>query len=110
MEVSDAGWNGHEWHEANPRQLRIRAGTIVLHRHCVRCGRDFLTDVTSRRSLAVFVSAVSFYQLENTVTDRWMREACPGTHSLIDDEDRKKRIAEFLVSEEPSGHLKPARR
>jgi hypothetical protein len=101
MEVSDTGWNGHQWHEANPRRLRVGAGTPVLHRHCVRCGRDFLTDLTSRRSRAVCVCAISFYQLDEIVTERWLREACPGTHLLSDDDDRKKKIAEFLVSDDP---------
>jgi transposase-like protein len=55
-------------------------------RHCARCGRDFLTDLTSRRSRAVYVCAISFYQ---------------RTHLLSDDDDRKKKIAEFLVSDDP---------
>jgi hypothetical protein len=101
MEVSDAGWNGHQWRETNPRQLRVGAGTLVLHQHCVQCGRDFLIDLTSHRSRAVSISAVSFHQLDDAVTERWMREACPGTHPPSDDEDRKKKIAEFLVSDDP---------
>jgi hypothetical protein len=68
MEVSDTRWNGHQW-QAQPRQHRIGAGTLVLHRHCVRCGRDFLTDLTSRRSRAAFVGAASFYQLDDIVSD-----------------------------------------
>jgi hypothetical protein len=106
MELSDTRWNGHQW-QAQPRQHRIGAGTLVLHRHCVRCGRDFLTDLTSHRTRAVFVSAVSFHQLDDNVTDRWVRETCPGTHSPRDDGDRKRIIAELLVSEEPRGRLKP---
>jgi hypothetical protein len=106
MEVGDTGWNGHQW-QAQPRQHRIGACTSVLHRHCVRCGRDFLTDLTSRRSRAAFGGAASFYQLDDTVTERWLREFCPGTHLLDDDEDRKRIIAElFLFSEEPGDRLK----
>jgi hypothetical protein len=52
-EVNDAGWNGHKWRDANPRRLQVGAGTLVLHQHCVQCGRDFLKDLTSRRSRAV---------------------------------------------------------
>jgi len=100
MDVSDTGWNGHQW-QAQPRQHRIGAGTLVLHRHCVRCGRDFLTDLISRRTRAVFVSAVSFHQLDDNVTDRWVRETCPGTHSPRDDWDRKRIIAELLFSKNP---------
>jgi hypothetical protein len=105
MEVSDTGWNGHQW-QAQPRQQRIGAGTPVLHRHCVRCGRDFLTDLTSRRSRAAFVGAASFYQLDDIVTERWLREFCPRTRLPDDDEDRKRIIVELFVSEEPGDRLK----
>jgi hypothetical protein len=83
-----------------------RAGTLVLHQHCVLCGRDFLTDVTSRQSRAAFVGATSFYQLDDTVTERWSREFCPRTHLLDDDEDRKRIIVELFVSDEPGDSLK----
>jgi hypothetical protein len=105
MEVSDTGWNGHQW-QAQPRHHRIGAGTLVLHQVCVRCGRDFLTDVTSRQSRAAFVGATSFYQLDDTVTERWSREFCPRTHLLDDDEDRKRIIVELFVSDEPGDSLK----
>ena len=91
MEVSDTGWNGHKWRETNPRRLQVGAGTPVPHRHCVQCGRDFLMDLTSRRSRAVSVAAVSFHQLEG--------ESCPGTHLPGDKEDRKSKIAELFVSQ-----------
>ncbi len=105
MEVSDTSWNGHQW-QAQPRQHRIGAGILVLHRHCVRCGRDFLTDLTSRQSRAAFVGAASFYQLDDIVTERWLREICPGTRLLEDDEDRKRIVVELFVSEEPGDRLK----
>jgi hypothetical protein len=100
-EVSNTGWNGHKWRDANPRRLQVGAGTPVLHQHCVQCGRDFLMDLTSRRSRAVSISAVSFHQLDDAVTERWLRESCPGTHLLGDEEDRKSKIAELLVFDEP---------
>jgi hypothetical protein len=105
MEVSETRWTGHQW-QPPPRQHRIGAGTLVLHRHCVRCGRDFLTDLTSRRSRAAFVGAASFYQLDDIVTERWLREICPGTRLLEDDEDRKRIVVELFVSEEPGDRLK----
>jgi hypothetical protein len=105
MEVSETRWTGHQW-QPQPRQHRIGAGTLVLHRHCVRCGRDFLTDLTSRRSRAAFVSAASFYQLDDIVTERWLREICPRTRLLEDDEDRKRIVVELFVSEEPGDRLK----
>jgi hypothetical protein len=102
MEVSDSGWNGHRWRDAYPRRLRVGEGTPVLHQHCVQCGRDFLMDLSSRRSRAVSISAVSFHQLDDAVTERWLRESCPGKHLQSDEEDRKSKIAELLVFDEPS--------
>ena len=97
MEVSGAGWNGHKWCDANPRRFRVGAGTPVLHRQCVQCGRDFLMDLTARRSHAVSIAAVSFHQLEDSVTDRWLTQSCPGTHLVGDEEDRRRKIAELFV-------------
>ena len=105
MEVSETRWTGHQW-QPQPRQHRIGAGTLVRHRHCVRCGRDFLTDLTSRRSRAAFVGAASFSQLDDIVTERWLREICPRTRLLEDDEDRKRIVVELFVSEEPGDRLK----
>ena len=105
MKVISTGWNGHQW-QTQPRQHQIGAGTLVLHQHCVQCGRDFLTDVTSRQSRAAFAGATSFYQLDDIVTERWLREFCPRIHLLDDDEDRKRIIVELFVSEEPGDRLK----
>jgi hypothetical protein len=58
-------------------------------------------DLTSGRSRAVSISAVSFHQLDDAVTERWLRESCPGTRQLGDEEDRKRKIAELFVSDEP---------
>jgi hypothetical protein len=107
MEVSDTGWNGHKWRDANPRQLQVGAGTPVLHQHCVQCGRDFLIDLTSRRARAVSISAVSFHQLDDAVTERWLTESCPGAHLPRDEEDRKNKIAELFVSDDPLVCSKP---
>jgi len=84
-----------------PRQLRIGAGTSVLHQHCVKCGRDFLFDQESANAYAVSVSALSFHLLDATVTANWGRELCPEQHLLGDDEDRKGRIAELFIFDKP---------
>jgi len=54
--------------------------------------------VTSRRARAVSVSAVSFHQLDDAATERWLTESCHGKQ-LLGDEQRK--IAELLVLDEP---------
>jgi hypothetical protein len=97
MEVSNTGWKGHKWPDANSRRLQVGAGTPVLHQQCVQCGRDFLIDETSHRARAVSISAVSFHQLDDSVTDRWLTQSCPGTHLVGDEEDRKRKIAELFV-------------
>lgn len=101
MDVGDRGWSGHKWRDANARQLQVKAGQAVLHQHCVQCGRDFLMDLAWRRARAVSISAVSFHQLDDAVTERWITESCPGTHLPGDEEDRKKKIAELFVLDEP---------
>ena len=47
---------------------------------------------------AVFVSAISFYRLEDEVTGRWLREPCPGVRLTSDDRDRKRSSVEVRVA------------
>jgi len=98
--MSDVGWLGHRWLEVHPRAFRVGAGTLVRHRRCVQCGRDFLFDQSSGGIHAVFVSGISFHLLDAAVTAGWVTESCPGKHLPSDDEDRKRSIAELFVSEE----------
>jgi len=102
---SDDGWNDHRWSGLRPRRLYIEGNGPVLHQHCFRCGRDFIRDQSSARRFAVFVSAISFHQLDRRVTARWLRERCSGERLPSDDADRKERIAEFFVSEDDRTHL-----
>ena len=44
--------------------------------------------------------------LDDIVTERWLREICPRTRLLEDDEDRKRIVVELFVSEEPGDRLK----
>jgi hypothetical protein len=98
VEVKDETWNTHQW-LSNPRHLAIEPGNAVLQHHCVRCGRDFMTDPSSNRSYAVFASAISFDQLSDEVTKRWLSEPCPGRRLSLDDEDRTKIVAALRVSD-----------
>jgi hypothetical protein len=98
METSDAAWSSHRWMLPQPRRLGLESGQPVLQRHCVQCGRDFVTEVASGSCYAVFVSATSFYRLADEVTERWLREPCLGKRPPSDDEDRNKKIAQFTVS------------
>ena len=96
-ESKDETWSTYQW-LSNQRRLAIESSNAVLQHHCVRCGRDFVTDLASNSSHAVFVSAISFDQLSDEVTRRWLDEPCPGRRSL-DDEDRTKIIAALRVSD-----------
>ncbi len=96
MKVQDETWNTHQW-LSSPRRLAVEPSNAVLHHHCVRCGRDFVIDPSSNSSHAVFVSAISFDQLADEVTKRWLNEPCPGRHGSSDDEDRTKIIAVLRV-------------
>jgi hypothetical protein len=101
VKVKDEAWNTHQW-LASPRHLAIKPENTVLQHHCVRCGRDFVTDTSSNSSYAVFVSAISFDQLSDEVTERWLSEPCPGKRLSLDDEDRSKIIAALRVSDTPT--------
>jgi len=98
MERSDANWDSHRWLLPQPRRLEVESGGPVLQRHCVQCGRDFITDPSSGIRYAVFVSATSFHRLADEVTGRWLREPCLGKRRPSDAEDRNKKIAQFTVS------------
>jgi hypothetical protein len=96
--MGDTGWNGHEWLRLNARQLEIERGHLVEQRRCMRCGRDFLRDLSSGLRYAVAVSILSFHRLADEVTERWRREVCPGERRPEDDDDRERKIAELPVS------------
>ena len=99
MKLKDEIWktqNTHLW-LAKPRPIAIESGLIVIQHHCARCGRDFVTNTSSDSGLAVFVSAISFHQLSDAVTMRWLSDACPGRRLSSDEEDRRRRIAELKV-------------
>ena len=97
VKAKDETCNAHQW-LSNPRRLKIEPSNPILHCHCVRCGRDFITDPSSGIGYAVFVSVISFDQLSDEVTKRWLSEPCPGRHLSSDDDDRTKIVAAFRVS------------
>ena len=96
MNVKNEIWNTHLWLAA-PRPIVIEFGQTVIQHRCARCGRDLVTNTSSGSLIAVFVSAISFHQLSDEVTERWLGESCPGRRLSSDEEDRSKRIAELKV-------------
>jgi hypothetical protein len=96
VNTKDETWKTHLW-LAKPRPIAIESDLIVIQHHCARCGRDFVTNTSWDSGSAVFVSAISFYQLSDAVTMRWLSDACPGRRLSSDEEDRRRRIAELKV-------------
>jgi hypothetical protein len=93
----DASWGDHEWVQAHARLVKIESGETIFQHRCTRCGRDFITVLSSGRRYAVGVSILSFHQLDDEVSQRWLRQQCPSTRLSDDDEDRKRRVAELAV-------------
>jgi hypothetical protein len=50
-------------------------------------------DPSSGTAYAVLVSAMSFHRLEDEVTERWLKELCPGKRLPSDDADRGRKVA-----------------
>src|SRR6266481_9954111 len=94
VKSKDGIWSTHLWLAA-PRSIVVESDLTVIQYHCARCGRDFVTNTSSDIRIAVFVSAISFHQLSDAVTTRWLSDACPGRRLSSDEEDRSKRIAEL---------------
>src|SRR5258708_19236399 len=101
VKAKDETWNTHQW-LSNPRRLKVDPGNPILQCHCVRCGRDFVTDPSSNISYAVFVSVITFDRLGDEVTKRWLSEPCPGRHIPSDDDDRTKIVPAFRVFNNPN--------
>jgi hypothetical protein len=53
-------------------------GKTILHRHCLRCGRDFGQELNGADWQAIYVGALRVEPVSDSVADRWLREKCPG--------------------------------
>ena len=81
MEAIGDSWNSHQWYE---RLLEIEPGKPQLHRHCPRCGRDIVDDLWSGQRYAAHPAIFHFDRLAEEVTERWLREPCPGQQIASD--------------------------
>jgi hypothetical protein len=73
-----AGWGDHQWVQAHARLIKIESGEAIFQHRCTRCGRDFITLLSSGRRYAVGVSMFSFHQLDDEVSQRWLGQQCPA--------------------------------
>jgi hypothetical protein len=83
-------WHTHKW--------IVRAGRIVSVNGCWKkeylcksCRRRFVEIVDSGERFAAYASLFDFEPLAPEVSDRWMREACPGARLPSDIADYMKR-------------------
>jgi hypothetical protein len=61
------------------RTSRLETGENVAQHHCVRCGRDIVTVLSSGSRHAGYASVLYFYRLSDEVTTRWLSEPCLGS-------------------------------
>jgi len=74
----------HVWADDDiPHQI-TQDGEIVFHHRCVRCGRDFVQSADGTGWQAAYVEVLRIELLADSVTERWVREECPG-RLLIED-------------------------
>ena len=68
----------HVWADDDiPHQI-TQGGEIVFHHRCVRCGRDFVQPADGTGWQAAYVEVLRIELLADSVTERWVREECPG--------------------------------
>jgi hypothetical protein len=95
-------WNTHEWYS---RRLEIKPGCPQMQRYCIRCGRNFVDDLWSNERYAAHAAIFHFDRLQEEVTDRWLREPCPGTHLPSDDNDRKLLAESSAIAPSQKDHV-----
>jgi len=78
----------HSWLSREGRRLEIESGKPLLHRFCTTCHRNFVCDLSIGTWYAVFPRIFDFERLDD-VSERWLKEECPGECLNSDAEARK---------------------
>jgi len=81
----------HLWSDGTTRHQIGQDGKLISHRGCVRCGRDFAQARDDPDWQGAYVGAVRVELLTEKVSERWMREECPGRLLPGDDAARAMR-------------------
>ena len=74
----------HVWADGDLPHQVTQDGEIIFYRRCVRCGRDFVQTIDGTGWQAASVGVLRIEFLADSVTERWVREECPG-RLLADD-------------------------
>jgi hypothetical protein len=87
-------FDSHLWSDSDsdPHQIDQDNQTII-HRRCLKCGRDFARDITQTEWLAAYVGAFRIEFLADDVTELWLTEECSGRILGEDAERRRTRRA-----------------
>ena len=66
--------DSHRW-----MRRKVKLGnTLVFHRQCISCRRDFVMNTDGGPWRAVHVGLLGFHCLDEETSRRWASEACPG--------------------------------
>jgi hypothetical protein len=84
-------WDTHQWSRSLGQTVGIGA-KYVVHRSCVVCGRNFIVDLDSDDLCAVNFALLQFHRLTPEVSQRWLRENCPGQQLPGDENDKVTRF------------------
>jgi hypothetical protein len=72
----------HIWISDEPREIKIE-GESIFHHHCRQCGRDFAREASQADWRAVYIGPFSVKFLDDSATQQWVSEPCPGSPSPI---------------------------
>jgi len=64
-------------------------GKSIYYHRCLRCGREFGMGLNGGGWLAVHVGLLRIDLLANSVSDRWLRDPCPGKPLWDEDEEAR---------------------
>ena len=78
----------HTWLSAEGRRVEIESGKPLLHQFCITCHRNFVCELLTGNWHTVFPQIFDFQYLDH-VSERWLKEACPGEYLNSDAEARK---------------------
>jgi hypothetical protein len=88
--MTDKHLKTHLWTDNEPREIKIE-GKLIFHHHCRQCGRDFAREASQMDWKAVYIGTFSLKFLDNSVSQQWVAEPCPGTPSPMAAMPSKKR-------------------